>query len=162
MVVASTRRVFKAFFVVAFIVNILSSVSAIEIANFTQISPFFDIGQNNTFNVTIGAINNTNITMVVFSWVGSRGSSGETFIVNTNGTTAVNVSFSNISRLSGSTGQNITLNFSNSSGGVLIPNGTTRIFWFDLTSRSAESSYQLTINVTNESGGVNSTVYTVG
>ncbi len=136
----------------------LSMASAVELANFTQVGTLFNIGINTTINVTIGAIGGNNITKVVFTWNGSSGRQGELFVVNTNGTSS-NASFANHSVATGSNNHNVTLNFTNASL-VLIPNGTTRTFWFDVRARSTETGVQITVNATNESGATNVTILT--
>lgn len=135
----------------------LSLVNAVEIANFTQITQFSNIGVNTTINITIGAVSNNNITKVVFSWAGNAGTQGEVFVMGSNGTTG-NATFTNNSVLSGSSNHNVSLNFTNAST-ALIPNGTTRTFWFDVRSRSIESIVNITVNVTNETGETNSTTF---
>jgi hypothetical protein len=134
-------------------------------ANYTLTTPFSNIGQNSTFNLSIGAIGGSNITKVVISWTGSNSTdSGEMFLAGTNGTTATGTNFTNLTVLynitASSWNHNVTLNFTNTTAAI-IANGTAQNFWINFRARSAESLVQITVNVTNQSGSANWTTFTL-
>ncbi|MEK6926400.1 MAG: hypothetical protein AABW50_03930, partial [Nanoarchaeota archaeon] len=114
-------------------------------ANFTNLTGALDRAAVNTLNFTVGAMNE-NITQVVFTLTGSQEFDPDSFVVGTNGTSASSTNFSSVNATGGGS-VTTNLTWANTSALGIIPNGTTRNFWFNMQTRSMASS-MLTVTVT--------------
>lgn len=156
---------FLSVFVGIFAILFLSTSVAALNANFTNITGGIERASSesssaNLINFTIGAMSE-NITNVQFVITGSTNIDPDKFIVNSNGSSAshsFNVSnFTNYSMYGSSFV--LMINFTNMGPLSLIPNGTTKNFWFNINSKSRSSSnLAITVDATGKSGTVNSTV----
>ncbi len=139
------------------------SFSSALLANFTNVTGSIErslstISSTNIINFTIGAISE-NITEIKFILTGSQNTDPDKFVIDSNGTNAPSVAFSNVSITNASMpGGSFTLilTFTNNSGAGIIPNGTTRNFWFNINSRSTTSSLiSVLVNATGVSNTIN-------
>src|SRR3989338_2560113 len=154
MVGKYSRLSLLAAFSIVFILAIAGFASAMN-ANFTINNPssFYNFGQNDTFNFSIGAMTE-NITHVVILFT-STDADPDIFVVDGNGTTASNITFRNASSDAGAS-TTINLTFENTTAAGIIPNGTTRNFWITVRSRSnSQSAIAFTINTTGITGATN-------
>src|SRR3989344_3603411 len=157
MVGKYSRLSLLAAFSIVFILAIAGFASAMN-ANFTINNPssFYNFGQNDTFNFSIGAMTE-NITHVVILFT-STDADPDIFVVDGNGTTASNITFRNASSDAGAS-TTINLTFENTTAAGIIPNGTTRNFWITVRSRSnSQSAMAFTINTTGITGATNLSV----
>ncbi len=131
-------------------------------ANFSSSSPFLDLSQNNTINITIGAMSN-NITEIEFRYQTNLAGSPlpDLFINSSNGTSATSINFSDNTNYSATITRTYLLNFTNSSGTPIINNGTTKNFWISVAARRMDSGtgalLSLQIKTKDLNGNINTT-----
>lgn len=154
-------------FVLGIVCSIVASsfVMGIEVANFSVVGPSdyqFNRNENTTFNITVGATGNANITSVQFSFQVSGGTNDvDVFVGGSNGTSATTVLFANST--TGTVTLTHNLSYTNTTVVPLVPNGTTRSFWFTIQGRQGRGELggllSLTVNATNHSSNSNTTTF---
>lgn len=156
------RKIYVYVIVMFIFVLSLLNVSALN-SNFTVSDnlAFINLGQNNTINISIGAINE-NITRVELRWNADvSGSPADFFINNSNGSEANGVVFSDFTNYTGYPTRNYLLVYQNISTGGFIGNRTSTNFWISVSARQifdgAGALLALSINATGISGTSNFT-----
>jgi len=115
------------------------------------------VSSTNLVNFTIGAISE-NITRLTFTISGAQMFDPDKFIIDSNGTSAFMAYFVNSSGNISESSRYLTLIFTNVTPAGIIPNGTTRTFWFNINSRSMSAAMiNVVANATGISGESNYT-----
>lgn len=142
-------------FVLVFCVNFTSATIG---ANFTNITGGIEraqssISSTNLINFSVGA-RSENITRIQFIITGSMTEDPDKFITDSNGSSASG-SFAN-STTDGSGSRVVILTYTNLGPYSLIPNGTTKNFWFNINSRSMSAAMlSVMVNASGVSGDSN-------
>lgn len=157
------KEVFLLVFLVFGFLLFSSGAQALQ-ANFTLVSNpniLINLAENNTINVTIGAVDE-NITQIVFYYQTNVAGSpiAYAYVNDTNATSATSSTFLDNTNYSVTPTRTYILVFANTTAAGIVPNSTTRNFLFTVGAPPfASSLLTLTVNATGISKTTNATTY---
>lgn len=140
-----------------------SNVEALQ-SNFTLVGNpkiLINLAENNTLNITVGAVDE-NITQVVFFYQTNVAGSpiAYAYVNDSNSTSATSSVFVDNTNYSATPTRTYVLAFSNTSAAGVVPNGTTRDFLISVSAPAFSSSLlTLTVNATGISKTANWTTF---